>query len=171
MSDEALARLSPVTWCAPDALPADVADWLTEGDSMTRRLERYCRRLSVRVAAERFVSPLALSDEAALLPLDERYWLREVTLYGDGQAWLAGRTLIPLRTLTEAEIDLTQIGDTPLGRYLFRQGPPARDFIHPGRCGALWARRSRLLLTGNPLLITELFLPGAPLYAPVKRAG
>ncbi|PLK74975.1 chorismate lyase, partial [Klebsiella pneumoniae] len=29
---------------------------------------------------------------------------------------------------------------------------------------ALWGRRSRLRLSGKPLLLTELFLPASPLY-------
>ncbi|ACS87164.1 chorismate lyase [Musicola paradisiaca] len=166
MSDEALAHLHSVEWCAPEVLPATVAEWLTSRDSMTRLLERYCRCLRVQVETERFVASLRIPEEPSLLPLSERYWLREVTLFGDDQPWLFGRTVMPEQTLKEAEIDLTQIGNTPLGRYLFLQGPPVRDFIHTGRSGQLWTRRSRLFLAGNPLLITELFLPDAPIYFP-----
>lgn len=166
MSDEALARLRSAMWCAPEDIPAPAADWLIYHDSMTRRLERYCLKLSVEVNQERFITSPDVAGESALLPLSERYWLREVTLLGDGTPWLFGRTVIPEQTLDEADLDLTQVGSTPLGRYLFLQGPPPRDVIQMGRCDALWVRRSRLLLSGNPLLITELFLPQAPLYFP-----
>ncbi|WJV54416.1 chorismate lyase [Pectobacteriaceae bacterium CE90] len=169
MSDEALAQLRSVEWCEPTDVPATVADWLIYNDSMTRRLERHCLRLSVRVSTEHFISTLDVQNEQPLLPLSNRYWLREVTLFGDGKPWLFGRTVIPQQTLEEAEIDLTQIGNTPLGRYLFLQGPPKRNFIHLGRCGSLWVRRSCLVLSGNPLLITELFLPDAPLYSMVSK--
>jgi chorismate--pyruvate lyase len=171
MSDEALASLHSVEWCAPEELPASVMDWLVYHESMTRRLERHCLRLTVQVRQELFVSSPEVAGEAALLPLSERYWLREVTLSGDGKPWLFGRTVIPEQTLEEVDIDLTQIGNTPLGRYLFLQGPPPRDVIQTGRCGALWVRRARLLLSGNPLLITELFLPDAPVYFPDAHQG
>ncbi|SLM61687.1 MULTISPECIES: chorismate lyase [Dickeya] len=166
MSDKALASLRSATWCAPEDVPARAADWLVYQDSMTRRLERYCLKLSVQVSQERFISSPDVAGESALLPPSERYWLREVILLGDGEPWLFGRTVIPEQTLQEADIDLTQVGTTPLGRYLFLQGPPPRDVIQMGRCDALWVRRSRLRLSGNPLLITELFLPQAPLYFP-----
>lgn len=58
------------------------------------------------------------------------------------------------------------LGDVPLGQWLFRHRPPARDVIQFGRVGTLWARRARLRLPeGQPLLLTEAFLPNCPLYA------
>ncbi|HAK8374880.1 TPA: chorismate lyase, partial [Salmonella enterica] len=52
----------------------------------------------------------------------------------------------------------------PLGRYLFTSSTLTRDFIEIGRDATLWGRRSRLRLSGKPLLLTELFLPASPLY-------
>lgn len=54
--------------------------------------------------------------------------------------------------------------ETPLGRYLFTSSTLTRDFIEIGRDAALWGRRSRLRLSGKPLMLTELFLPASPLY-------
>ncbi|TKI04405.1 chorismate lyase [Martelella alba] len=139
-------------------------NWLLESDSMTLRLERHCRTLSVRRIREGYCSAAESGGDSALLPASGRYWLREVVLYGDGRPWLAGRTLIPAHVLGDAESALTALGDTPLGRWLFREGPPARDFIQLGRADGLWARRSRLHSHGKPLLLTELFLSDAPLY-------
>ncbi|WP_252321487.1 chorismate lyase [Candidatus Symbiopectobacterium sp. PLON1] len=76
-----------------------------------------------------------------------RYWLREVIIYGDGQPWVAAETLIPPSALDTSVSAFTTLGDTPLGR-----------------CEKLWARRSRLRLFNQPILLTELFLPSSPAY-------
>ncbi len=70
---------------------------------------------------------------------------------------LAGRTVAPESTLCGPELALQQLGQTPLGRYLFTSSTLTRDFIEIGRDAALWGRRSRLRLSGKPLLLTELF--------------
>ncbi len=71
---------------------------------------------------------------------------------------------MPESTLNGPEAMLQQLGTRPLGRYLFSSSTLTRDFIEPGRVDALWGRRSRLRLSGKPLLLTELFLPASPLY-------
>ncbi|MFP1763101.1 chorismate lyase [Lonsdalea quercina] len=168
MTDETIDLLRPVTWCEFADVPAVVSEWLAYRDSMTVRLETHCRRLDVEVTHEGFIPLSALGEALPLLPVSERFWLREVMLYGDGRPWLFGRTVIPERTLQKSNQALTQIGREPLGRYLFQQGAPERDFINPGRSGDLWARRSRLRLAGHPLLLTEVFLPDAPIYSPLS---
>lgn len=105
-----------------------------------------------------------LGEERDQLPADERYWLREVVLYGDERPWLFGRTIVPQQTIESSGAALMKIGNQPLGRYLFEQKSLTRDYIHTGCCEGLWARRSRLCLSGHPLLLTELFLPESPVY-------
>lgn len=173
MSDGARFSLRMTKWFPrqPAIIPVRIRDWLMETDSMTQRLERHCDRLTVSVRNECFILPGELNDECDYLPVSERYWLREVVLYGDGRPWLFGRTLIPRQTLAGAGIDLMNIGNVPLGRYLFQHDALTRDYIHTGLCEGLWARRSRLCLSGHPLLLTELFLPEAPLYLTDSREG
>ncbi|WP_048636333.1 chorismate lyase [Brenneria goodwinii] len=173
MSDGARFSLHTIEWFVdpPAIISGHIKDWLMETASMTQRLDGYCERLTVSVANERFIAPGELNDELAHLPVSDRYWLREVVLYGDGRPWLFGRTLIPRQTLEDAGIDLTKIGDVPLGRYLFQHDALTRDYIHTGLCDGLWARRSRLCLSGHPLLLTELFLSEAPLYLMDSREG
>ncbi|MBJ7222537.1 MULTISPECIES: chorismate lyase [unclassified Brenneria] len=173
MSDDAPISLRALEWFTekPAIIPAHIEDWLMETDSMTQRLDGYCAQLTVTIRNERFLSPEALTDERAHLPVSERYWLREVVLYGDGRPWLFGRTLIPQQTLDGAGAALTKIGNVPLGRYLFQHDALTRDYIRIGCGESLWARRSRLCLSGHPLLLTELFLPEAPLYFSDSREG
>lgn len=167
MSDQKITILQPVDWfsAVPCRLSAEMTDWLMERGSMTERFERHCRQVTVEPYQQRFVLPPALpEDERALLPASERYWLREIVLYGDGIPWLIGRTLIPQQTLSGPELGLLDIGTVPLGRYLFSCDRLTRDAIQVGQQGSLWARRSSLRLAGKPLLLTELFLPDAPPY-------
>ena len=39
-----------------------------------------------------------------------RYWLREILLCADGEPWLAGRTVVPVSTLSWAGAGVTKIG-------------------------------------------------------------
>lgn len=142
-----------------------VRAWLQLETSMTERFEKYCRQVSVEVVSEGFVSFAECADAQFLLPEETRYWRREIVLYGDGVPWLAGMTLVPESTLSGPDIALQQLGETPLGRYLFANPALTRDFIEFGRNGDAWGRRSRLRLAADkPLLLSELFLPASPLY-------
>ncbi len=166
MSHPALTQLRDIDY--HHALPAmsqTLREWLLLEDSMTKRFENHCEHVSVTLLFEDFVTPGALlAQERTLLPADERYWLREILLCGDGAPWLAGRTVVPQSTLNGPELALQKLGTTPLGRYLFTSSTLTRDFIETGRSDALWGRRSRLRLADKPLLLTELFLPQSPLY-------
>jgi len=148
----------------PQELSAAWLDWLLLEDSMTKRFEQYCTHVTVRIVQEGFISQDDSLPEATLLPPAMRYWLREIVLCGDGEPWLLARTVVPESTLVGPELALQQLGSTPLGRYLFSSSSLTRDYIQVGRSEALWGRRSRLRLSGKPLLLTELFLPNSPLY-------
>ena len=166
MAEHALTKLRAIEWLPVSSpeLPASVLDWLLEEDSMTRRFERHCQKVTVEIIREGFISAEEALPEALLLPQESRYWLREILLCGDGEPWLAARTVLPESTLQGPEQMLQNLGTRPLGRYLFTSSSLSRDFIEPGRVDGLWGRRSLLRLSGKPLLLTELFLPPAPLY-------
>ncbi|ALB64265.1 Chorismate--pyruvate lyase [Cronobacter condimenti 1330] len=165
MSHPALRQLRALSFFDDiSTLDGALLDWLLLEDSMTRRFESFCQRVTVEILFEGFVGPDALVVEREFLPHESRYWLREILLCGDGVPWLVGRTLVPDSTLCGPELALQQLGTTPLGRYLFTSSTLTRDFIQPGRCDELWGRRSLLRLSGKPLLLTELFLPASPLY-------
>ena len=165
MSHSALTQLRALHYfdVVPPLEPAQ-RDWLMLEDSMTKRFEQYGKPVSVTLLNEEFICGDALVDEQHLLADEPRYWLREILLCVGGEPWLAGRTVVPEATLCGPELALQQLGQTPLGRYLFTSSQLTRDFIEIGRHDALWGRRSRLRLSGKPLLLTELFLPASPLY-------
>lgn len=167
IDDRYSVLLASIRWLGADELmqpkPAE-RDWLLEQGSMTRRFESFCRRVNVQRRREGYFAASESGDDIVLLPKSDRYWLREVLLCGDERPWLVGRMVIPESAMTGTEQALTTLGDTPLGRWLFRGEPPERDYIQLGRAGSLWARRSCLRLNSKPLLLTELFLPDAPFY-------
>ncbi|ENU0752230.1 TPA: chorismate lyase [Klebsiella michiganensis] len=165
MPHPALTQLRALHYfAAMPPLDAHLRDWLLLEDSMTKRFELQGKKVSVIMVNEGFVGRDALAGEAPLLPSEPRYWLREIILCANGEPWLAGRTIVPESTLSGPELALQQLGQTPLGRYLFTSSTLTRDFIEIGRHAELWGRRSRLRLSGKPLLLTELFLPASPLY-------
>lgn len=165
MSHPALTQLRALRYV--DAIPAlepQLLDWLLLEDSMTQRFEQQGKKVSVTLIQEGFVTVDEIAPERAQLPHEARYWLREIILCADGEPWLAGRTVVPESTLSGPEMALKNLGNTPLGRYLFTSSALTRDFIEIGRHEQLWGRRSRLRLGGKPLVLTELFLPASPLY-------
>ncbi|MEN0616195.1 chorismate lyase [Klebsiella indica] len=165
MPHPALTQLRALRYFATmPSLDSPLRDWLLLEDSMTKRFEQQGKKVSVMMVNEGYVGREALADEASLLPDEPRYWLREIILCANDTPWLAGRTLVPESTLSGPEMALQQLGQTPLGRYLFTSSTLTRDFIEIGRHAGLWGRRSRLRLSGKPLLLTELFLPASPLY-------
>lgn len=165
MSHPALTQLRALRYFAeiPALDPAQL-DWLLLEDSMTKRFEQQGKKVSVTVIREGFVGQQDVALELSQLPQEHRYWLREILLCADGEPWLAGRTVVPESTLSGPELALQKLGKTPLGRYLFTSSTLSRDFIEIGRDAELWGRRSRLRLSGKPLMLTELFLPASPLY-------
>lgn len=161
MSHPALTQLRALRYFTEiPALEPQLLDWLLLEDSMTKRFEQQGKTVSVTMIREGFVEQNEIPEELPLLPKESRYWLREILLCADGEPWLAGRTVVPVSTLSGPELALQKLGKTPLGRYLFTSSTLTRDFIEIGRDAGLWGRRSRLRLSGKPLLLTELFLPG-----------
>lgn len=171
MSHQALRQLRALHWLPASSplLSPPLLDWLLEEDSMTRRFEQHCQKVTVELIRESFVRADEMAQEAEFLPADERFWLREIVLCGDGEPWLIGRTVVPESTLNGPELMLQNLGTRPLGRYLFASSTLSRDFIDPGQVEDLWGRRSRLRLSGKPLMLTELFLPASPLYRALEQ--
>ncbi|WP_029686453.1 chorismate lyase [Tatumella saanichensis] len=166
-----LYQLQWVPFSAPQLSP-DISDWLSEEGSLTARFERHCQQLTVKVVREGFVAKTTLlPHETGDTAFDhaDRYWLREVILYGDGKPWLSGRTVLPEGTLSGPETALLALGESPLGRFLFTSSQLSRDFILPGHSDGLWGRYSLLRLSGKPLILTELFLPASPAYPPREK--
>jgi chorismate--pyruvate lyase len=163
-------------------IPADVADWLGDEGSLTRRLVRHCgASFRVQVVNQGWTRPLA--GERMLLEMRGASALvREVRLHCGEEAWVFARTLIPASSLQGSARRLAQLGDKPLGAVLFadpsvRRGGTEVAKLLPHHVlfrsaaahladppGHLWARRTLFFLAARPLLVNEVFLPDLPIY-------
>ncbi|MBE2896856.1 chorismate lyase [Pasteurellaceae bacterium HPA106] len=139
-----------------DALPCAVQHWLFSTPSLTALLKQKCGQFTVDVRCEGWQRAI-LPQETALLPKDKKYWVREVTLLGDGTPWVAARTVIPLTT-SEHFPPLLALNTTPLGEFLFQHNS-VRGALQWGRIESMYARRSCFMLAHQSLLVSELFLP------------
>ncbi len=158
-------------------LPADLASWLLDETSLTRRLRSAANGdFHVEVIAQSRRRPLL--DERALLGLSAAEWalVREVWLYCAGRPWVFARTIMPMRTLRGAQRHLAHLGTRPLGEALFTDHHAVRGPLHvlhlrqddalhavigaaASEDDALWGRRSLFWFDQRPLLVSEIFLP------------
>jgi chorismate--pyruvate lyase len=162
-------------------IPANLAVWLLDPASLTRRLQGLCTgEFRVRVLSQ--VRGTPYRDEARLLGMRSGALaiIRQVQLLCNEQAWVYARTVIPESSLAGRLRRLDRLGAIPLGAMLFadrgmRRGMVELARIRPGEklyaeavrgtgqaSGEIWGRRSIFRLAYKPLLVSELFLPGFP---------
>ncbi|WP_428773633.1 chorismate lyase [Vibrio sp.] len=170
-----LTALRQVIWQRPEEFdfPSEKARlWLLEPGSLSRLLERHCQTLSVDLLHNGEIPAAQLDQQEIELLSAESCLLRKVVLSGDLHAWVLGRTLIPRSSLLDQPYDLAQQGEIPLGLTVFSAENVTRDAMQVGwidcEQGRLLARRSRLWMNHKPMLVAELFLPHAPIYAKEK---
>ncbi|TYK64337.1 chorismate--pyruvate lyase family protein [Colwellia echini] len=171
-------------------LPENLKSWLLDESSLTARLKSHCRTFHVKVIGE--VEQLCTADEACdLIKVGEPILVREVLLFCDNVPQVFARSLLPLTSLTGKEVVLGHLGAQPLGQVLFnnpslqRQALQVSSFTVGSRISLLadslakqntvaqtpidinkelWGRRSIFILENKPLLVAEVFLPGALAY-------
>ncbi|MGM0593661.1 MAG: chorismate--pyruvate lyase family protein [Pseudomonadota bacterium] len=159
------------------ALPERWRDWLLDQGSLTRRLQHSCAgRFDVELLAQRMERPMLSEARALGRPPHEIALVRQVHLRCDGTPWVFARTVIPLPSLRGGLRRLALLGNKPLGAVLFADPKMERRPLEVARVDArhrlyrlsrgtpqhgepLWGRRSVFCLRGNPLLVSEFFLP------------
>lgn len=163
--------LHSANWFSPKELQHYLhhqASWLLESDSMTQRLKQHCNVLSVDLLCQYHLAGEKLTQAEKKLLGTEDCLVREVILLGDDIPWLCARSLLPASTLSGEEQDMKDLGTTPLGQRVFSVEGSYRDEISVAfvdmEQGQLLGRRSRLWIKDKPLLVSELFLPSAPIY-------
>ncbi len=184
-----MPELPPPSWqplddAAAPLLPLALRPWMRLSGSMTAQL-RLSMGGAVDVALLASGTGAFYPDESAcFVDRPARGHVREVCLRGAGRTLLAARTVYAARKLV-ADPALAGLGSRPLGELLFDPASPARwslrEFARllPGsamrdlaqRCapaadGDIWARRTLFWLEGEPLLVTEVFLPPVPVFVP-----
>ncbi|MBS0286627.1 MAG: chorismate lyase [Proteobacteria bacterium] len=161
--------------------------WLTKPYILSKALKRVSNTLTVKVLDARFTH--AFDDEYPILHLQKNDipFVRQVLLVGDNNIPLTyGRVVITPQTYKAHFQDFENLGTKPIGETLLYNNPEAKRsgfefscfesndplcqniFAHLPQFTAqdLWARRSVFNIKGNPLLVTELFLPSLPAYVP-----
>jgi len=171
---------------APEWLPAErlgqfavdgpLRPWLIGKGLLTQRLKAVCgARFSLRLVAQS-TGLLTAAQKTGLGTSDSAALFRDVAMCCDERLWVYAQTAVPDSTLS-AHPWLAELGDTALGEtlvglsgferrsYEFAWLPAAEPLcaraLHHAEVGptGVWARRSRLVLRGSPLLVQELFLP------------
>lgn len=161
-------------------------EWLLDSASLTLRIKNHCQancmgQFSVKLLHQGMGIPS--NDEVQRLKLKSRRYalIREVLLYCGNTPVIFARTVIPIKTLTGPQRQLSHLGNRPLGEFLFAQPSLQRDAmeiavlkhghqlfdssINNLRAESLnlpekvWARRSIFRLRHKPLLVAEVFLP------------
>lgn len=165
----------PKRWLAPrqrwlQPPPAALLSWLDEPGSLTARLVALAQGdFQVQVLREGWARPTREECECLSLSGREYAWVREVMLLGRSQPWVQARSILPRSSLTGVGRRLTRLGNRSLGGLLFRDPALHRGVIASARLtldGQLaWARRSKLMLHGHPVLVAEAFLPALLAFA------
>ncbi|MCB5185660.1 chorismate lyase [Methylobacillus gramineus] len=151
--------------------------WLTDGGSLTRRLQLRCQHFSVRPVRVQEARP-HLSEARLLRCLSRRKaWLRDVHLQCEGRAVVFAHSVLPHAVMQGAWRGLVTLGNRSLGSTLFsdptiRRVPLQYKKLGPhhflyrqaaagldGLPKVLWARRSVFTLKCSAILVTEIFLP------------
>lgn len=184
-----MAATTPSSWRVLDAdaaatLPPALRPWVTLSTSMTAQL-RHAAGGEVRVELLRQAPGALHPDERGFFDAaPAQGQVREVCLHGAGRALLAART-VHVAAQPAQEAPFAGLGTRPLGELLFGEGKSAcwsrREFSRlegdsplsalVERCTGIaqqpcWARRSVFWLLGEPLLVTEIFLPPVPAFMP-----
>ncbi|MDO6687563.1 chorismate lyase [Agarivorans sp. 2_MG-2023] len=164
-------------WQLPEALPvysATLQDWLVYPGSLTARLRQHCQQFSIQVLFEGYAE--IAEHEAKAVACQGPYWVREVLLCCDGQAWVFARSVIPKSSLEGDAAAISRLANKPLGELLFTDKGQRQTlelcqieqnssiYQHAQTQQALWGRRSRFLLASAPLLVAEIFLPNSLAY-------
>ncbi len=158
-------------------LPTAAADWIALPTSLTAHLaSQLGDEVRVRVLSERHDRFLASEHDLLCTPARAGR-IREVQLEVRGTPFVVARTVFPAATARVANRALMRLGTRALGSLLFgamRAPASVRQYIkvcsrsslwrtlhtHLPECaGHLWARRALHRLHGEPLLVTEIFLP------------
>ncbi len=162
-----------------EAIPVDMAGWLFDRGSLTRRLQTVCPKgFRVELVEQGWQRPMLNEAMRLSVSPDRLALVRQVYLFCHARPVVYARTVIPGSTLTGAERHLACLGNRPLGAVLFAAPNMCRDevevaCIRPGQRiftratrtldsepVSIWGRRSVFYLSGKPLLVSEVFLPG-----------
>lgn len=153
------------------ALPRDLQSWLSEPESLTQRLRNQFENISVQVLFEKQQTPFLTERRILNVPEQRVCLVREVVLLSNQTPLILARTVIPAKTLKITQGNLARLGTRPLGEVLFSAPSLEREPLGITRIeqhlwandlqitSPLWGRRTQYSICGQPMLVSEFFLP------------
>lgn len=163
----------PVQQYTTATLPPTDRHWLLDDGSLTRRLIGLGQgEFRVQRLYQGWQVPLP--SERVLLNMAPRHLalIREVALLISDQAVVFARSVFPHDSLTGSLAHLRKLQNKPLGAILFKHPGMHRSpfelaqiagnssYLPPSlhQAGAAWGRRSRFVIEGKALMVSEVFL-------------
>ncbi len=159
----------------------NLLNWLLDPNSLTARLKNHCSEFRVEVLGQQ-ITQCSVDEANEDIAIGEDVLVREVLLFCDNKPHVFARSLLPLKSLTGEEKKLAELGDQPLGQVLFNNPCLIRKCIEVSSFNEnstisplvkslalnnttlLWGRRSVFVLQNKPIMVAEVFLPGAIAY-------
>lgn len=109
----------------------------------------------------RLFGPVAPSHE---------FWSRKSVLLCDREPTVLAHSLMPAHALESALGRVLDLGEQPLGEFLFAQSGLKRDAFQLAQSKqGYWGRRSIFYLDSKPIMVAEFFLPGEILDRLIRR--
>lgn len=93
---------------------------------------------------------------------NEDVWSREVLLKDGEKNWIFAQTLVPRSTIENIAQNVLELGNQPIGLWLFSQNPTRTKLEWTQTENGLFARRGVYEIRGYSLEIRELFLETFP---------
>ena len=137
--------------------------WLRGNQSLTKQLIKESNnRFEVVVLRETLARPYLHEARKLGIALHKIARIREVELRCHNEAAVYARSVIPLETLKGSGLQLTNLGNTPLGHLLFKRANvnlatreiAKRQFNGKQR----WARRTLYQFNNQNILVSEFFV-------------
>ena len=161
----------------PLTMSPQIRDWLQNRGSLTRHIQQRCKNFRVEPVFQSLAT--ACNDELAILKLrpGELAHVREVYLYCGKTPVVFAHSVVARKNIRGVWYGMSKLGNKSLGTVLFTNPVIKRtplkfrklNLTHPlfhRACknmqvapDKLWARRSLFTLHGQPILVTEVFLP------------
>lgn len=173
------------------SIDSEIASWLYDPSSLTAKLKSRTSQFSVELIGQAELIPEPHELEFLNIESKSGHLVREVLLKCDGLPWVFARSVLPLASLSKTDQELAQLGENPLGEFLFHNPTiqpgtiKASEFtasskvkgldesLHQGLeqklSQPLFGRRRLFHLQNGPILVAEVFLSSAPCYAHDKE--
>jgi chorismate--pyruvate lyase len=155
-------------WCPDNPLSVAKLDQrlrtlVCHKTSLTAALVAINSSFCVNIVRQQVFVPCFHEQQALGRPISRAALVREVELQFRGEAVVFARSIIPLSLLNKGGNSLANLGRTPLGHLLFKDGKirvSKREFAKLDFAqGPVTARRTPYDYQGSQILVSEFFLP------------